>query len=162
MDTNLPISSKDPMMLTQHHADYKTYRMSGMIAERAFEKAFQDDPEWFEFFDSLPTDPKKQRERQVKLRWAARELDQRKEMKQLQEAINARVTDLSTVALDTMEQIMVESKSDKVRADVAIEILRQNVGSPDKGGEGGLNIQVVVGKDPTLGVVDGEVVDDRF
>ena len=54
---------------------------------------------------------------------------------------------------------MVESKSDKVRGDVAIEVLRQNVGTPDKQGENNVSVKVVFGNDPSE-VVEGEVVDD--
>ena len=159
--SNLPekVTDKGMMALTKRELDYKLLRTQGMTAERAFEKTFRDDPDWQEFFDNLPTKP---RERAIEIRWAARALDQRKEMKQLQEKINERVKELAPVAMDTMEQIMIESKSDKVRADVAIELLRQNVGSPDKRNEDAVNVQIVLGKDPTLGVIDGEIVDDRF
>lgn len=159
--SNLPekVTDKGMMALTKRELDYKLLRTQGMTAERAFEKIFRDDPDWQEFFDTLP---KKPRERAIEIRWAARALEQRKEMKQLQEKINERVKELAPVAMDTMEQIMIESKSDKVRADVAIELLRQNVGSPDKRNEDAVNVQIVLGKDPTLGVIDGEIVDDRF
>lgn len=160
-DSNLPekVTDKGVMPLTERELTYKLLRTQGMTAERAFERVFRDDPEWGAFFDELPSDPRK---RTVEIRWAARELDQRKEMKQLQQAINTKVQDLAPLALDTMEQIMIESKSDKVRADVAIELLRQNVGSPDKRNEDAVNVQIVLGKDPNLGIIDGEVVDDRF
>ena len=73
--------------------------------------------------------------------------------------LDERLADLSTVALDTLEELMVESKSDKVRGDVAIEVLRQNVGTPDKQGENNVSVKVVFGNDPSE-VVEGEVVDD--
>jgi hypothetical protein len=146
------------MLLTQHEVDYKLARLQGMTAERAFERVFKDDPEWEEFFLELPEDPKK---RKAEIRWAARELEKRKEMGELQKVINKRVADLANVALDTMEEILVEGKSEKVKAEVAIELLRQNVGNPDKD-QSNVNVQVVIGKDPMAGVVDGEVVDDRY
>ena len=53
---------------------------------------------------------------------------------------------------------MVESKSDKVRGDVAIEVLRQNVGTPDKT-DNNVNVKVVFGNDPSE-IIEGQVVDD--
>ena len=77
----------------------------------------------------------------------------------LKNKVNERLADLSTVALDTLEELMVESKSDKVRGDVAIEVLRQSVGTPDKQGENNVSVKVVFGNDPSE-VIEGEVVDD--
>lgn len=158
--SNLPekVTSRTPMALTQREVDYKMSRLQGMTAERAFEKCFKDDPDWEEFFLELPEDQKK---RKVEIRWAARELEKRKEMTQLQTVINHRVADLANVALDTIEEIMIEGKSEKVKAEVAIEVLRQNVGNPDKD-QSSVNVQVVIGKDPSAGVIDGEIVDDRY
>lgn len=161
MATNLPkrLEDKSAALLTEADVQYQADRIGGMVAERALEKNYKNDPEWGEFFETLPTKPQ---ERKIALRWAARELEQRKEMKMLAQAMNKRVAELAPLALDTMEQIMVESKSDKVRADVAIELLRQNIGTPDKQDTNNTNITVVIGKDPNLGVIDGEIVDDRF
>lgn len=160
-DSKLPskITDKTPMLLTESELNYQTLRAGGMPASRAFEKAFSNDPEWTDFFANLPRGAK---EAKAEIRWAARELDSRPEMKMLKNKVNERLADLSTVALDTLEELMVESKSDKVRGDVAIEVLRQNVGTPDKQGENNVSVKVVFGNDPSE-VVEGEVVDDdRF
>ena len=157
-DSKLPskITDKTPMLLTESELNYQTLRAGGMPASRAFEKAFSNDPEWTDFFANLPRGAK---EAKAEIRWAARELDNRPEMKMLKNKVNERLADLSTVALDTLEELMVESKSDKVRGDVAIEVLRQNVGTPDKQGENNVSVKVVFGNDPSE-VVEGEVVDD--
>ncbi len=160
-DSKLPskITDKTPMLLTESELNYQTLRAGGMPASRAFEKAFSNDPDWTDFFANLPRGAK---EAKAEIRWAARELDSRPEMKMLKNKVNERLADLSTVALDTLEELMVESKSDKVRGDVAIEVLRQNVGTPDKQGENNVSVKVVFGNDPSE-VVEGEVVDDdRF
>ena len=151
-DSKLPskITDKTPMLLTESELNYQTLRAGGMPASRAFEKAFSNDPEWTE---------RGAKEAKAEIRWAARELDSRPEMKMLKNKVNERLADLSTVALDTLEELMVESKSDKVRGDVAIEVLRQNVGTPDKQGENNVSVKVVFGNDPSE-VVEGEVVDD--
>lgn len=159
-DSNLPekLQSKDLMTLTEAELNYQTLRAGGMPASKAFEKAFRNDPEWEDFFDNLP----KGKDGIAQIRWAARELDNRPEMKMLKQKVNERLADLSVVALDTLEELMVESKSDKVRGDVAIEVLRQNVGTPDKQGENNVSVKVVFGNDPSE-VIEGEVVDDdRF
>ena len=157
-DSKLPskITDKTPMLLTESELNYQTLRAGGMPASRAFEKAFSNDPEWTDFFANLPRGAK---EAKAEIRWAARELDSRPEMKMLKNKVNERLADLSTVALDTLEELMVESKSDKVRGDVAIEVLRQNVGTPDKQGENNVSVKVVFGNDPSE-VIEGEVVDD--
>ncbi len=157
--TNLPekMQSRDVMLLTDTELNYQTLRAGGMPAARAFEKAFSNDPEWEDFFDNLPDG----KQRQAEIRWAARELDNRPEMKMLRSKVNERLVDLSTVALDTLEELMVESKSDKVRGDVAIEVLRQNVGTPDKQGDNNISVKVVFGNDPSE-VIEGEVEDDRY
>lgn len=160
-DSKLPskITDKTPMLLTESELNYQTLRAGGMPASRAFEKAFSNDPDWTDFFANLPRGAK---EAKAEIRWAARELDSRPEMKMLKNKVNERLADLSTVALDTLEELMVESKSDKVRGDVAIEVLRQNVGTPDKQGENNVSVKVVFGNDPSE-VIEGEVVDDdRF
>lgn len=157
-DSNLPekLQSKDLMTLTEAELNYQTLRAGGMPASKAFEKAFRNDPDWTDFFANLPRGAK---EAKAEIRWAARELDSRPEMKMLKQKVNERLADLSVVALDTLEELMVESKSDKVRGDVAIEVLRQNVGTPDKQGENNVSVKVVFGNDPSE-VVEGEVVDD--
>ena len=157
-DSKLPskITDKTPIRLTESELNYQTLRAGGMPASRAFEKAFSNDPEWTDFFANLPRGAK---EAKAEIRWAARELDNRPEMKMLKNKVNERLADLSTVALDTLEELMVESKSDKVRGDVAIEVLRQNVGTPDKQGENNVSVKVVFGNDPSE-VIEGEVVDD--
>lgn len=160
-DSKLPskITDKTPMLLTESELNYQTLRAGGMPASRAFEKAFSNDPDWTDFFANLPRGAK---EAKAEIRWAARELDSRPEMKMLKNKVNERLADLSTVALDTLEELMVESKSDKVRGDVAIEVLRQNVGTPDKQGENNVSVKVVFGNDPSE-VIEGEVIDDdRF
>lgn len=154
--TNLPdkLQSKDLMLLTETELNYQTLRAGGMPASKAFEKAFRNDPEWEDFFDNLP----KGKEGVAQIRWAARELDNRPEMKMLKSKVNERLADLSVVALDTLEELMVESKSDKVRGDVAIEVLRQNVGTPDKT-DNNVNVKVVFGNDPSE-IIEGQVIDD--
>jgi hypothetical protein len=42
---------------------------------------------------------------------------------------------------------------------VAIEVLRQNVGTPDKNGDNNVSVKVVFGNDPSE-IMEGEVVDD--
>lgn len=155
-DSNLPekLQSKDLMTLTEAELNYQTLRAGGMPASKAFEKAFRNDPEWEDFFDNLP----KGKDGLAQIRWAARELDSRPEMKMLKQKVNERLADLSVVALDTLEELMVESKSDKVRGDVAIEVLRQNVGTPDKT-DNNVNVKVVFGNDPSE-IIEGQVVDD--
>lgn len=155
-DSNLPekLQSKDLMTLTEAELNYQTLRAGGMPASKAFEKAFRNDPEWEDFFDSLP----KGKDGIAQIRWAARELDNRPEMKMLKQKVNERLADLSVVALDTLEELMVESKSDKVRGDVAIEVLRQNVGTPDKT-DNNVNVKVVFGNDPSE-IIEGQIVDD--
>lgn len=155
-DSNLPekLQSKDLMTLTETELNYQTLRAGGMPASKAFEKAFRNDPEWEDFFDNLP----KGKDGLAQIRWAARELDNRPEMKMLKQKVNERLADLSVVALDTLEELMVESKSDKVRGDVAIEVLRQNVGTPDKT-DNNVNVKVVFGNDPSE-IIEGQIVDD--
>ena len=142
------------MTLTETELNYQTLRAGGMPASKAFEKAFRNDPEWEDFFDNLP----KGKDGLAQIRWAARELDNRPEMKMLKQKVNERLADLSVVALDTLEELMVESKSDKVRGDVAIEVLRQNVGTPDKT-DNNVNVKVVFGNDPSE-IIEGQIVDD--
>lgn len=156
--TNLPekLDKREPMLLTNSELNYQTLRASGMPAYKAFEKAFSNDPDWQDFFKNLP---KKANLAKAEIRWAARELDRRPEMKMLRSKVNEKLADMSSLALDTLEELMVEGKSEKVRGDVAIEILRQNVGSPDKNGDNNVNIKVVFGNDPSE-IVEGEVVDD--
>lgn len=155
-DSNLPekMQSKDLMLLTETELNYQTLRAGGMPASKAFENAFRNDPEWEDFFDNLP----KGKDGIAQIRWAARELDNRPEMKMLKQKVNERLADLSVVALDTLEELMVESKSDKVRGDVAIEVLRQNVGTPDKT-DNNVNVKVVFGNDPSE-IIEGQIVDD--
>lgn len=126
-----------------------------MPASKAFEKAFSNDPDYTDFFANLPSNEKQAK---AEIRWAARELDNRPEMKMLKQKVNERLADLSVVALDTLEELMVESKSDKVRGDVAIEVLRQNVGTPDKT-DNNVNVKVVFGNDPSE-IIEGQIVDD--
>lgn len=148
------LQSKDLMTLTETELNYQTLRAGGMPASKAFEKAFRNDPEWEDFFDNLPNG----KDGLAQIRWAARELDNRPEMKMLKQKVNERLADLSVVALDTLEELMVESKSDKVRGDVAIEVLRQNVGTPDKT-DNNVNVKVVFGNDPSE-IIEGQIVDD--
>lgn len=153
---------KTPILLTASELNYQTLRAGGMPARKAFEKAFKNDPSYADFFDSLSP---RQQERDVSIRWAARELENRKEMKMLREKVNEKLLDLAPVALDTLEELMIESKSDKVRGDVAIEILRQNVGSPDKS-DNSVEVKVVFGQEPTdiienEEVIEGEIVDGQ-
>jgi len=153
-DKDVPIK-RGSLTLTRKELDYQVKRTSGTPADKALEEAFSGDPEWEDFFDSLPSDP---RQRRIRLKWAARKLDSKPEMAILREKVNERVVELNPLALDTLEEIMIESKSDKVRADAAIEILRQNVGSPEKREETNTEVKIVFGNDPADMIVNGEII----
>lgn len=158
-DTNLPdrIKQKDPILLTVNELKYQTLRAEGMPAYRAFEKCFSNDPNYQDLFENLPVKPA---DRKAEIRWAARELDKRPEMGMLRSKVNERLSEMAPLALDTLEELMVEGKSEKVRGDVAIEILRQNVGSPDKA-DNNVNVKVVFGNDNS-DAIEGEIIDDRY
>lgn len=95
------------------------------------------------------------------LRRKAHQLLQSKKIKLLKEKYLERVQSMGNTALDVLEEIMIDGSSEKVRAEVAIEMLRHNIGNPDKDAGGGTQVVVMIGSNPAqvnTEIIEGEVV----
>lgn len=95
------------------------------------------------------------------LRRKAHQLLQSKKIKLLKEKYLERVQSMGNTALDVLEEIMIDGSSEKVRAEVAIEMLRHNIGNPEKDANNGTSIVVMIGSNPAqvnTEIIEGEVV----
>lgn len=152
--------------LTQQDAVFVAERTAGKSSVDALLIAYEDDEqvqEWVKLSES-----KNARDREygkLMLRKKARAINNRRGVKVLTEKYQERMAQLGDIALDTLEELMVEGKSEKVRGDVAIEVARQNLGNPDRDRGGNQNVVIMIGSDPSQSIrvnndpIDGEVID---
>ncbi len=152
--------------LTQQDAVFVAERTAGKSSVNALLIAYADDEQVQEW--AALSESKNGRDREygkLMLRKKARALNSRRGVKVLSEKYQERMAQLGDIALDTLEELMVEGKSEKVRGDVAIEVARQNLGTPEKEKGGNQNVVIMIGNDPSQAVrvnnepIEGEVID---
>lgn len=152
--------------LTQQDALFVAERTAGKNSVDALLVAYSDDEE-IQSWEALRNSANRaDREHgKLMLRKKARAVMSRRGVKVLAEKYQERMEQLGDIALETLEELMVEGSSEKVRGDIAIEVSRQNLGNPDKEKGGGQNVVIMIGSDPANSVVvdnepiEGEVID---
>ena len=152
--------------LTQQDAVFVAERTAGKNSVDALIIAYEGDPQIEEWVALRDSKDRKDREfAKLMLRKKARALMNRRGIKVLTEKYQDRMAQLGDIALETLEELMVEGSSEKVRGDVAIEVARQNLGNPDKDKGGNQNVVIMIGSDPSQAIrvnnepIEGEVVD---
>ena len=165
MADNLP-DVKTSSSITVEDTNFVIAKESGMSSINALVQAYQSDEDIQMYAELRDDKNKKTRDyASLMLRRKAYDKIRTKKISLLTDHYKQRITSLGNVALDTLEEIMVDGSSEKVRAEVAIEMLRHNVGSPDRNEKNDTNVVVMIGTNPAntavRTVIDGEVVDER-
>lgn len=161
MADNLPVETPDSRLSVQDAA-FVLAKTEGMSSIDALIEAYPDD-EVVKTMKPL-RDSENYKDRNYAnliLRRKAHQLMQSKKIKLLKEKYLERVQSMGNTALDVLEEIMIDGSSEKVRAEVAIEMLRHNIGNPDKDAGGGTSVVVMIGSNPAKvqsQVIEGEVV----
>ena len=148
--------------LTQQDAVFVAEKMAGTSPIEAVILAYSHTDEEVKDLATLHRSPNiKEREyAKAMLRRKAYNIMRQRKIKVLTEHYQERMARMGDVALDTLEELMVEGRSEKVRADVAIEVVRHNLGNPDKDKSGNQNVVIMIGTDPSQQIkVGGEIID---
>lgn len=144
-------SDNNELALTEQDIAFVAAKTQGLTAIDALIEVYGDErsdiQEWAEGRNS--DDPKVREYSKLMLRREAHSLTRRRPIQVLTEHYQERMKHMGETALDTLEELMLEGKSEKVRADVAIEVTRHNLGNPDKDQTGGIDtVVVVIGEPP--------------
>lgn len=152
------------LTLTEQDISFVAAKSQGLNSMDALIQAYPDDSEIQQWADMRNSDDGREREyAKLMLRKKANLVNHRRPVEVLTQHYQERIIQMGEIALDTMEEIMIEGRSEKVRADVAIEVARQNIGNPDKDKSGNQNVIIMIGSDPAQqirvdNVMEGEVV----
>lgn len=149
--SDVPATTDDTeLQLTEQDAAFVLERKAGTPSIDAVAIAFKDDKEIKEAIRLRESsDPKDREQGKLILRRKAANLNRQHKIQVLTSKLTERMQRMGDVALDTLEELMIEGKSEKVRADIAIEVSRQNLGNPDKSETGQQNVIIMIGKDPS-------------
>lgn len=139
------------LVLTEQDVAFVAAKAQGMTAIDALIHVYGDErsdiQEWAESRNS--EDAKTREYAKLMLRREAHNVTRRRPVQVLTEHYQSRIVQMGETALDTLEELMVEGKSEKVRADVAIEVTRHNLGNPDKDQtKGAETVVVIIGEPP--------------
>lgn len=138
------------LTLTEQDIVFVAAKSQGKSSIDALIEAHPDDKqiqEWALLRDDI--NGKTREYAKLMLRRKAHAMQRRRAVEVLSEHYKNRIVQMGETALDTLEELMVEGKSEKVRADVAIEVTRHNVGNPDKSQESSQStVVVVIGEPP--------------
>lgn len=153
--------------LTEQDALFVAEKSSGKSSMDALIAAYSDDAEVQEWALLRNDINGKTRDyAKLMLRKKARAVSARRGVKVLTEKFQERIEQLGDLAFDTIEEIMLEGRSEKVRGDLAVEMVRHNVGNPDKDKGGNQNVVIMIGTDPSQQIrvnnepIEGEIVND--
>lgn len=138
------------LVLTEQDIAFVAAKAQGLTSIDAVIAAHPDDEDvqkWALCRDDI--NGKTREYAKLMLRKKARMMNSRRPVAVLTEHYQNRIAQMGETALDTLEELMVEGKSEKVRADVAIEVTRQNLGNPDKDKGSGIDsVVVIIGEPP--------------
>lgn len=138
------------LVLTEQDIAFVAAKAQGLSNIDALIDAYPHHPrvkEWATMRDS--DDPKLREQGKLMLRRMAHMIQRRRPVTVLSEHYQRRIAQMGETALDTLEELMLEGKSEKVRADVAIEVTRHNLGNPDKDQtKGAETVVVIIGEPP--------------
>lgn len=148
---DVPATTQDTeLVLTEQDAVFVAEKVAGRSSVDALLIAYPDDPKYQEYRELAESKDRKDREYgKLMLRRAAYAVSKRRAVKVLADKYRERMMAMGDTALDVLEEIMLEGSSEKVRADVAIEVTRQNLGNPDKSDQGQQNVVIMIGTDPS-------------
>ena len=142
--------NSNELVLTEQDVAFVAAKAQGLTAIDALIQVYPKDKlikQWAEDRDS--EDPKTREYAKLMLRRKANVMSRRRSVEVLTEHYQNRMQQMGETALDTLEELMVEGKSEKVRADVAIEVTRHNLGNPDKDQtKGAETVVVIIGEPP--------------
>lgn len=144
-------TGNNELVLTEQDVAFVAAKAGGMTAIDALIHVYGDErPDIMEWAEARNSQDGKTREyAKLMLRREAHNVTRRRPVQVLSEHYQQRIIQMGETALDTLEELMVEGKSEKVRADVAIEVNRHNLGNPDKQDSGGQStVVVVIGEPP--------------
>lgn len=138
------------LVLTKRDALFVSERAAGSSSVEALITAYRDDEVVKELIVLTESKERKDREyAKAMLRRTAWKVSKRRGVKVLTDKYTERMQQMGDVALETLEELMVEGTSEKVRADVAIEVTRHNLGSPDKDRSSEVQqVIVIIGEPP--------------
>lgn len=147
------VASKDnqEFALTEQDVAFVAAKAGGMTAIDALIHVYGDErPDIQEWAQNRNSEDAKTREyAKLMLRREANNITRRRPVQVLAEHYQNRIIQMGETALDTLEELMIEGKSEKVRADVAIEVTRHNLGNPDKDQTKDLgSVVVIIGEPP--------------
>lgn len=138
------------LTLTEQDVAFVAAKSQGLSSMDALIQAYPEDEqiqEWAVLRDDI--NGKTRDYAKLMLRKKANSVTRRRAVEVLSEHYKNRIVQMGETALDTLEELMIEGKSEKVRADVAIEVTRHNVGSPDKNQDNTQStVVVVIGEPP--------------
>lgn len=150
--SDVPATTQDnELVLTEQDAIFVLEKNSGRSAIDAVVIAYKDTDEKVRRAAELrESEDRKERETgKLMLRRIAHMLVRRHKIQVLNEKLVERMHQMGDTALDTLEELMIEGNSEKVRADVAIEVARHNLGNPDKDQTRDVaTVVVVIGEPP--------------
>lgn len=143
-------TSSEEYELTQEDALFVAEKTAGRSSVDALLIAYPQNKEYQEWAAKAKSEDRKEREYgKLMLRRAAYAVTKKRKIKVLAEHYRERMQAMGDTALDVLEEIMVDGVSEKVRADIAIEVTRQNLGNPDKSEQGQQNVVIMIGTDPS-------------
>lgn len=138
------------LTLTEQDVAFVAAKSQGVSSIDALIQAYPDDEqiqEWAVLRDDI--NGKNREYAKLMLRKKAHSVTRRRPVEVLSQHYQNRIVQMGETALDTLEELMVEGRSEKVRADVAIEVTRHNIGNPDKDQNSGQStVVVVIGEPP--------------
>lgn len=147
---DVPATQNSELVLTEQDAVFVAEKTAGRSSVDALLTAYPDNKQYQEWKGLAESKDRKDREYgKLMLRRAAYAVGKRRAVKVLAEKYRERMMAMGDTALDVLEEIMLEGSSEKVRADVAIEVTRQNLGNPDKSDQGQQNVIIMIGSDPS-------------
>lgn len=141
-----------PQQLTPQDKEYIKLIEDGMKKAPAFRQAYPDHKSVVQWNNSEPGSPDRQRATELIINAAKNKL----QAKYMQGAITTyrdKMEEFSNHSLDTAIDLVQNARSEKVRADLAIEGMRHKVGTPTQ--------KVQVQEDRTVRIVFGKPPEDE-
>lgn len=143
-------TDNNELSLTEQDIAFVAAKSQGLNSIDALIQAYPEDEqiqEWALLRDDI--NGKTRDYAKLMLRKKAHLITRRRPVEVLTQHYKNRIVQMGETALDTLEELMIEGKSEKVRADVAIEVTRHNVGSPDKQEQNNQStVVVIIGEPP--------------
>lgn len=143
-------TDNNELTLTEQDVAFVAAKSQGLNSIDALIQAYPEDEqiqEWALLRDDI--NGKTRDYAKLMLRKKAHTISRRRPVEVLTQHYKNRIVQMGETALDTLEELMIEGKSEKVRADVAIEVTRHNVGSPDKQEQNNQStVVVIIGEPP--------------